>query len=202
MSPASQPQSWNLLAKTAHWLTVLLIAVEVPVGLLMAATFGPAFTTPQAMALHRLLEQFHHTLGFSLLALVILRLAWRLTQPTPASPTGLSPLTRGLARISHATLYLLLFLIPLSGWAALSVLGDTKAYGHFPIWLFGTDGLIPPLVPQRPINDPFGYEFYAKAHRWLLLSGGALLTLHVLAALWHHFGRRDAVLRRIWPLAD
>ncbi len=64
------------------------------------------------------------------------RLAWRLSSVTPHLPQSLRAYQRYLARITHVALYSLLFLYPLSGWAALS------AYeGEFPIFFFGYDGV-------------------------------------------------------------
>jgi cytochrome b561 len=198
MTEYPPPERWSGSSKAAHWLGVVLIACIVPDGFLMAYTYGPAFTAPKAAAVHRVLEQIHHTLGFTILTLVLVRL-WlraRLRAPAPSH----EPVLRAAALVSHVLLYALLLAIPLSGWAALSSLGDTKAYGHTPIWLFGWDG-VPHLIPQQPLSAPLGYSFFAHAHVWLLMTGGVLLTVHVCAALWHHFGRRDPILRRMWPLA-
>ncbi len=194
-------ETWGSAAKTFHWLIVVLIATEVPAGLLMAATYGPAAKSAQIAPLHVFLSQWHHTVGFAILGLVVARLGWRLSNVTPA-PDPATPLPlRWAARLTHIALYGLLALVPLSGWAALSVLGDTAAYGHTPIWLFGVDRLVPGLLPQQPLAGPFGYGFFGRWHRWLIYAGGGLLALHASAALWGHFIRRDDTLARMWPLA-
>lgn len=195
------PDRWGSVAKTFHWLIVALILAEVPVGILMAATYGPAAKTAQIGPLHIFLSQWHHTVGFAVLGLVMARLIWRFRNVIPAADATLPTYLRWAAALSHATLYALLLLIPLSGWAALSVLGDTPEYGHTAIWFFGIDGWIPALLPQQPMSGTFGYSFFGRSHRWLLYIGGAVLALHVTAALWHHFIRRDGVFRRMWPLA-
>jgi cytochrome b561 len=177
---------------------VLLIAFEVPIGFLMAATYGAAFRDPQVRVIHVLLAQIHYTIGFSLLLLVAVRLLWRVRHPVPMLPRVQAAYQRWLARGNHWAFYLLLILIPLSGWSAISVLGNTERFGDAPIWLFGWN-IVPPILPQRPLEDPFGYGFVASIHRYAIYVGGALLALHVLAALFHHLVRRDGILLRMWP---
>jgi len=62
-------------------------------------------------------------------------------------------------------------------------------------------GLVPRLIEPQPFNAPQGYAYYARFHIWFINAGAALLALHVIAALFHHFVRRDGVLRSMWPLA-
>ena len=80
----------------------------------------------------------------------------------------------------------------------MSVLGNTERFGDSPLWLFGWN-IMPPILPQRPLDDPFGYAFFASIHRYAIYVGAALVSLHVLAALFHHLVRRDGVLWRMWP---
>ena len=189
---------WGSLTKTLHWTIALLIAFEVPVGFLMAATYGAGFRDEDVKVVHVILAQVHYTIGFAVLLLVALRLFWRKRNPVPALPPRQSAYQRWLARVNHWAFYILLVLIPLSGWSAISVLGDTAQFGVTPIWLFGWD-IMPAILPQRPLDDPFGYGFVASIHRYGIYVGGALLALHVLAALWHHLLRRDGILLRMWP---
>jgi len=106
-----------------------------------------------------------------------------------------------VARLTHGFLYALLFLLPLSGWAANSVLGDTERFGVTELWFFAWD-IMPPLLPQLPLDHQFGYGFFATIHRYAIYTGGGILSLHIIAALWHHFVQKDNILSRMWPMAD
>jgi cytochrome b561 len=194
-------RDWGAVAKGLHWLFVILILAEVPAGLLMTSTYGPAFKAPAAARLHVLIEQIHHTIGFSILALVALRLGWRLYDHAPSENTASSRAEHGAARAVQWSFYLLLALIPLSGWAALSSLGDSPLYGHTAIWFFNIDRLVPHLFPAQPLSGRFGYATFAKTHIVLLYVGLALIAVHVAAALWRHFRQKDYTLRSMWPLA-
>ena len=191
-------ERWGWLSKSYHWLIALLIAVIVPVGFVMTATFqfkvDPALRLSVQMdAVHVWLSRIHQTAGLVVLILVALRLGWRLRNPGPAVPPSLAAYQRVLARLNHGFLYALLFIMPLSGWASMSAFGGAPTYF---LWMEG----LPNIVPQVPLTDPMGYTFYASIHRYALYIGGVLLALHIIAALWHQFVNNDSVLRRMWPL--
>jgi cytochrome b561 len=175
--------------------TFLLVAAAIPAGFLMGYTYPLSLRDKLGLAIHQFAGQWHHTLGFLILALTLGRLAWRWMNPVPSS--GRAFAFQGPAALAtHYGLYALLIALPVSGWLALSVFGEA------PIWLFGWPDLMPPITARRPPDDPHGYGFFAGMHVWLLLAGAALLSLHALAALWHHFGRGDDTLRRMWPLGE
>jgi cytochrome b561 len=151
-----------------------------------AASLGDASLVPR---LH-LLASIHHTIGMLVLAVTLARLGWRLGNVVPGAPAGLRRAWVGLARATHACFYLLLVALPVSGYAALSRLEG------FPIF-FGPFH-VPKLLSQLPFNDPQGYALFAGIHRWCWKVGGGILLLHLLAALWHQWVRRDGLLRRMW----
>jgi cytochrome b561 len=189
----NMPSQWGSVAKALHWTIVLSILLEVPAGFLMSYTYGPSFGNEKGQALHRLMEQIHHTNGFLILALVLIRLIWRFVGGAPR------PLTVGFqdhaSRAVHYGIIFLLVLLPLSGWAALSV------FRGAPIWLFGNPHIVPWIMAKHDLKDTFGYSLFAQIHVWSYKIGAGLLTLHIGAALWHHFVKKDRVLRRMWPLA-
>lgn len=191
---------WGRVSRTIHWTFLIFIAAEVVVGFVMSRTY--ASREPSIVALHHAASIFHHTTGLLLLLAVAGRLAWRLSGPTPAPPPTLNTPMRGVAAGTHWLLYALLFLIPLSGWASLSALADSERFGHTQIWIFGIDGFahgFPRIVPAVDWQSKsfFAYSGMAKSHRWLLIAGAGLLTLHALAALFHHVVLKDDVLRRM-----
>jgi cytochrome b561 len=129
----------------------------------------------------------HKSVGITILALVILRLAWRAVNEHPALPGNLKPYERTLARLTHLALYVLLFAMPLTGWTMSSARG-------FPVSWFGFFTL-PDLVPKsRPL-----YDALVMTHQTLAWFLFAVVALHVAAALKHHFVHKDDVLRRMLP---
>ena len=134
---------------------------------------------------------FHESLGLTILCLAVLRLIWRLTNPAPGLPDGMSRIEIILAKATHHGIYLLIFLIPISGWIS-------TAQSPLPtISFFGlTDLSIAPFGEAVGKAAGTAHEFAGN----LLL---VFLALHVVGALKHHFVSRDTVLKRmILPAKD
>ena len=138
------------------------------------------------------LYQWHKSFGFLVLALAVLRLAWRFANPSPGLPDGMPAIERIAAHLGHAGLYALLLALPLSGWLMVSA----SPWG-IPTVLFE---VLP--VPHLPVPEALGGKAEAEAvlkelHEVLGFALLALVVLHVAAALKHHFINRDTVLRRM-----
>ncbi len=185
---------WGLPSRLLHWGIAALIALEVPVGFAMTRAYGASLKDASVIPRLHLLSAIHHTTGLLVLALILGRLSWRLSNVVPARPTERNAALNMLAGLTHASFYLLLVALPLSGYSALAT------YAEFPIY-FGSLH-VPYLLAKLPFDDPHGYGFYANIHRWCWTIGGGVLLLHVLAALWHQFVRRDGILRRMWSGAS
>lgn len=190
---------WSPVVKTLHWMLLLALLIEVPVGFLMSFTYGPSFHDRHILALQTLASQVHHTVGFLILASAIFWVGLRLFSPRPSLPGDMPLWQRVLARLVHGSLLALLILIPCSGWTALSALADSPTFGATHLWLFGADGLVPRIWHPLPATDPAGYARFAGWHVRLLSAGMYLLALHVASALWHQFIHRDGLLGRMWP---
>jgi cytochrome b561 len=172
---------WGAVAQLLHWLIVVLIIVQVT----LAALAGDL---PLGMKKLAMLAR-HKSVGLTILGLAIVRLGWRQLNPTPELPQTLKPYERALARFTHAMLYVLLFAMPLSGWMMSSARG-------FPVSWFGFFQLPDLVAKSQPL-----YHALVTTHQTLALVLGAVVTLHVAAALKHHFMLKDDVLQRMLPLS-
>jgi len=183
---------WGWPARGLHWLMALMIAAQVPLGFWMVDAYDAWLAGKGDTALVMTLSRAHNTNGFLVLILVLGRLGWRLQNPAPDLPAGLAAWQRLTARATHTLLYTLLLIFPLTGWAALS------AYdGEFPIFFFGWDHVFR-IVPQATGESPFTSDLFSGIHEACWKIGAVVLGLHVVAALWHEYVRRDGVLRRMW----
>lgn len=184
-------ERWGSLARSLHWLMAVMIALQVPLGFLMVDAYDAWLAGKGDTARVMALSRAHNTNGFLILILVLLRLGWRAGNPTPDLPRGLATWQRFTARATHATLYALLLVFPLTGWAALS------AYdGEFPIFFFGWDNVFR-IVPQATEGSIFTSDLFGEIHETCWKVGGVILGLHVIAALWHEYVKKDGVLGRM-----
>jgi cytochrome b561 len=173
---------WGVVSQFLHWLIVALIVTQVILGNI--ASDLPIGVKKLAMFAR------HKSVGITILGLAVIRLAWRWFNPTPLLPGTLKPYERVLAGLTHAGLYVLLFAMPLTGWMMTSARG-------FPVSWFGYFQL-PDLVPK---NDTL-YNLMKDTHDTLAVALYVIVSLHLLAALKHHFVLRDDVLRRMLPFTD
>jgi cytochrome b561 len=172
----SSTRAWGAVARLLHWGMAVALLGQLVLGWVAVSWH----LSPTKLELF----VWHKTLGISLLALVILRLIWRLVDGRPEPAPG--PLwQQRLARGSHALLYLLMLAIPVSGWVIQSASG-------FPFKLFAAVEL-PALVERSKSVQ----NLAESIHLGLFWLFAALILAHVGAALHHHWGREDATLRRM-----
>ncbi|RJF76921.1 cytochrome b [Rhodopseudomonas palustris] len=176
MTPESTPDRYGFVAVSIHWLSAILILV------LLVSGFGAAGTDDVAAKAAAL--RIHLPIAALVLVLTALRIAWWLgfdlkPDPLPDVPGGLR---ESAARVVHLLLYVVLLGMVASG------IGMMLRSGAVPI-VFGADpAALPDFWRYRP-RVPHGLG--AR-----LLVG--LLTFHIAAALYHHYIRRDGMLRRMW----
>jgi cytochrome b561/polyisoprenoid-binding protein YceI len=171
---------WGAVAQGFHWAIVAMIIAQYTLASI--AEDLPTGVAKLAALAH------HKSVGITILGLAVLRLLWRLrNKPSPPLPADLKPYERVLAHLTHHGLYLLLFVLPLSGW----MMSSAKNY---PVSWFGWARL-PNLVP---VNQTL-FNVLQQTHAVLATALLVLAVLHVLAALQHQVLRRDDILRRMLP---
>jgi cytochrome b561 len=187
MTAAADPRAsvYSPIARALHWIIVVLIAVQFTMGIIMADEAPqPNFWASLSDALA--FYSAHKLLGIVLLLLVIARLAYRLGRGVPPAEPTLATWQHEMSALVHGWLYFLLLLVPLLGWIGISLYPALTVFGWFSL---------PALTaPDRPLSVPV-----FAAHEIAAFALLALVGLHVTAALYHHFIRRDGVLGRMLP---
>jgi len=177
LMPAASAVRYSGTAIAFHWSMAVLILVVGTLGLLHDS--WPKATQSFWINLHALI-------GLLVFALLLARLGWRARHPPPPLPPETGALSRRLSRPVHAFMYGLLFVIPLFGIVTFIWHGRV-----FDLGLFKIDfGVRKNPAIFHPTEDIHGYLAYALF---------ALAGIHIAAALWHQFVRRDHLLRRMWP---
>ncbi|MEZ5856358.1 MAG: cytochrome b [Hyphomicrobiaceae bacterium] len=173
---------YSPLARMFHWLTVLAVAVMIPVGLYMVER-GEA---TKFDATTNMLYSAHKLAGFIVLWLVVARLIYRLVHGAPADEPTLLWWQKAASHMTHWGLYALLLAIPLLGWYGVSLYGARGT-------LFGI------TLPAIASQDQKAAEWIFELHFWAAMLMLAGITVHVAAGFYHHFIRGDGVLRRMLP---
>ena len=130
---------------------------------------------------------WHKWIGVTVFALAAIRLGSRVTHRAPEMPQGMAPLQKLAAKAAHVILYVLMFVIPVSGYLYSSAAGIQVVYlGIVPL-----PTLIGPNATLKVVMKTI--------HIWLNYTLLALVAAHTLAALKHHFIDRDGLLARMIP---
>ncbi len=180
MSLKNAADRWGGISQLLHWTIAVLILSIGAVGLVM----GELPRSPKYFWVYTA----HKSLGLTVLALVIARIAWRLYAGAPQPVPGTPRWQARLASLTHGALYLLILAMPLSGW-----LYDS-ASGLRPFRWFGLAEVPKLSAPSESLAGAMH-----TTHELLFWVLVALVAGHAAAALYHHFFRRDATLARMLP---
>jgi cytochrome b561 len=170
---------WGAISQLLHWLIVLLILALGIVGLVMTEMRN----SPDKIQIYLL----HKSFGLAVLALMALRLLWRLFAGAPRPVPGTPHWQERIASLTHGALYALVFAMPISGWVLNSAAG-------YPLRWFNLFNL--PAIAGKSESLR---ELAEEAHEWLFWILIALALVHAAAAIYHHAFQHDATLARMLP---
>ncbi len=171
--------SYSAVAKALHWAMAFGIFGLVVLGSVMS----DMALSPEKLQYF----SWHKWAGVTVFMLVWLRLVWRLINPPPAYPEGMSLNVKRLASAGHVALYALMVIIPITGWLM------SSAKGVPTVWF----GVLP--LPDLISKDKALGELLQEVHGTLSWIMVILIAGHVAAALKHHFIDKDDTLRRMAP---
>ena len=182
MTLRNTDQGWGWPAKLLHWVVAVLVVGMIALGVVMVDVV-------EDLDLQYRLFQLHKSVGLTILALMLLRIGWRLANPTPDEPGTMRRWEVVAARLTHWAFYALLIAMPVTGFltAASSPLG-------IPTVVFGVIPVPHPIAPDKELSETLAFV-HENLARVLL----ALFVVHVGAALRHHLLLRDEVLTRMLP---
>jgi cytochrome b561 len=191
--------TYSTSARRFHWWTVALLAVQVPLGLYMV--YRGAVTNFDGLT--GTLYSSHKMLGLIILALVVARLLYRLIHGAPPDEPTITWWQRAASHVTHWSLYLLLIVVPLAGWAGVSFYGARDLFGIVEIPALGGPSITGEASEAaRAAAQKTAEGIILPLHRALALLTVGLIAMHIGAAVvLHYFIRGDGVLARMLPWA-
>ena len=175
-------QQWGLVSQALHWGIALLMILVIGLGLI-------GQELPLSGEKIKIFV-YHKSVGILILALVLVRIYWKLSQTQPQAAEGITPEQHKMAGLGHGVLYGLMLALPLSGWLLNSAAG-------FPFkWM---DLFAFPSIPGvgESVKDLF-----VQVHLYLFYGLLVVLAGHIGMALLHHFKFKHTVLSRMLPKND
>ncbi|ATY31139.1 cytochrome b [Sphingomonas psychrotolerans] len=177
MTACEAPQRFALPARVLHWTIAAAIPIQIYLG------WAAEWETERTESFR--LIRGHYQLGIVIFGLVLLRVLWRVGYGAPPSlharPRWQSP---GTAMV-HGLLYVLLVTMPVSGYVIW-------------VWMDGPMDILGvihiPKLFTPPVDDETGRALAWYIHHYSSWAVIALVALHVIAALWHQFVRRDNLI--------
>lgn len=171
--------SYGSIAKIIHWVVAFAVISMIVLGFTMDTFQEPLKST---------LYGYHEEFGLTIMAIMLFRVYWRIVNLQPTLPESTPHWQYPLVKLAHFVLYIALFVMIASGWA------KSTASGYIPNF-YGLFELPMPFIYQNQAIVAVAKVVHL-ATAWVIIS---MVSLHTLAALYHHFIYKDNVLIRMLP---
>ena len=189
MGLRSTSDTWGAISRWLHWISAGLIIFGLTHGYWMANMLPRQQRLPHYW--------FHSLVLVYFALLLLLRIVWRLSEPTPRQPPESASWEKASAHAGHLALYALAIAVTVTGymnWSAFPARFDAARASQMDLWVLGLFKL--PAIHHKV--DRAVFQFWEHSHMYLSWALAALVVVHILAALRHHFLKRNHVMRRMW----
>ena len=168
---------YTATARVLHWVTAILVLVQIVLGIIIANKLIEPWQDP--------LYNLHKSNGAVLIPIILFRIFYRWGHPAPALPTDIPAIQQYAAYTTHYLLYALVVVQVFLGWIG------TAAYPA-PVPIYGLFNLPSPWPENRALSEQL-----LAIHKIVGVSIAVVAAMHIGAALYHHFVRKDRILMRM-----
>ena len=177
--------AWGSIAKWLHW-SIAFCMIAAIICSVWADQLDPDIEFHRTLW-QILIMRLHKPLGFTALVLILVRVAWTLTNIRPRLPSSMPRHEVLLSKWVHFVLYALMLVVPITGWFM-------SQYSGSPIDYFGLFEIGNLVEENRDNIRPLH-----TVHVNLGLATLAIVVLHIAAAFFHEYVRKDGVLSDMLP---
>ena len=177
MAIKNTPDRYGTVARYLHW------SIAVGVAIMLIIGFFHGYITDKA--LRSTFMRFHMSLGILILVLMLARLLWALTNHKPQPLPNIPRWQQIASKAAHGLLYVLLILMPISGWVMVNAHGGSPGF-------FGLFNL--PTI--APANKAFG-SFMSDVHSFLAWAIIVVVAVHLIAIIKHLVVDKHNLLKRM-----
>lgn len=174
---------YPILLRLIHWITVLMFIALLVLGFWMTDRAAANLWDELTNALY----SWHKLIGFFVLLITVLRIIVKLRNKKPDYPNNISSGNIKLASLVQSTMYLLLLVVPLLGWAGVTAYPALMTVGSLQL----------PALPGVTKNEALAKQLF-ELHGCLVLALIAVAVVHIAAGLNHLWFHKDRVFDRIW----
>jgi cytochrome b561 len=173
-------EKFDFTTRLLHWTITAFLLIQIPLAWYMIdLPLGPDKFAKYAL---------HKSFGAVLFTLAVARLIWMIISSRPQLPPDTKRYEKILAKSTQGLLYLLVIIMPISGWVMSSA-------ANVPVTVFGVIALPNLVEPNEQLM-----EIMQNVHEMQSIALLSLVTFHVVAGLKHHFLDRDNVLHSMLPM--
>ena len=178
LSDAPLPLQYDRMLVLLHWVLAIGLFYQLGLGLWMEdIPKDPPGVRAEWFNLHK-------SIGICLGFLVLWRLGWRVTHSVPAPPMGNTDFQNKLSQWAHRALYVCMVVLPVSGFMG-------SSFSPYPVKFFGLP------LPKLWEPSPEGKELFSEIHEVSAFVMMIIIILHISAAVWHQWVKRDGLLSRM-----
>jgi cytochrome b561 len=178
LSDANLPLQYDRMLVVLHWVLAIGLFYQLGLGLWMEDI------PKDPPGIRAGWFNLHKSIGICLGFLILWRLGWRVTHSVPAPPIGNTDFQNKLSQWAHRALYVCMVVLPVSGFMG-------SSFSPYPVKFFGLP------LPKLWEPSPEGKELFSEIHEVTAFVMMIIIILHISAAVWHQWVKRDGLLRRM-----
>jgi cytochrome b561 len=180
-------------ARRFHWLVAALIFIQFPIAWYMiyrSEEMPGVNDKGEAVkgvwdATTNFFFSSHKTLGLLIFLIVLMRLIYRLTNGAPRPDPSVPAAMTGMSHFVHWSIYVLLIALPIGGYIGISYGNYLDVFGiHFPAVTAEDKKMSEQVLGLHELGAQLLFVF---------------VGVHIGAALYHWFIRKDRVVERMLP---